>query len=82
MGLKKLGEKIAEYKERLEHGKASQIKPNHVEKTLEKLRKRSGELEAEIATTENPDKKVRLKKKLEIAIQQIERAEWLLNEIE
>ena len=74
MGLKKLGEKIAEYKDRLEHGKASEIKPSHVEKKLEKLRKKSRELEAETATTQNPDKKVRLEKKLEVTCQQIERA--------
>ena len=81
MGLKKLAEKVAEYKERLERGKANKIKPSHVRKILEKLRKKSAELEAEIATTKNPDKKARLEKKLGIASHQIERAEWLLAEI-
>lgn len=82
MGLKRLAEKIANYKERLEQGKASQIKPGHVEKMLEKLRKKHSELKAEIETTKNADKKIRLKKKLSIASQQIKRAECLLKEVE
>ncbi len=81
MGLKRLAEKVAEYDERLERGKASQIKPSHVTKVLEKLRKKRAELEAEIATTKSADKKDRLKRKLGIACEQIERAEWLLGEI-
>ncbi len=81
MGLKRFSEKVAEYNERLESGKASKIKPSHVRNILEKLRKKSAELEAEIATTKKADKKVRLKRKLGIANEQIERAEWLLGEI-
>ena len=81
MGLKRLAEKVAEYNERLERGKASKIKASHVRNILEKLRKKSAELEAEIATTKNDDKKERLKRKLGIANEQIERAEWLLGEI-
>ncbi len=81
MGLKRLAEKVAEYNERLERGKASKIKASHVRNILDKLRKKSAELEAEIATTKNDDKKERLKRKLGIANEQIERAEWLLGEI-
>ncbi len=81
MGLKKLAEKVAEYNERLESGKASKIKPSHVEKVLEKLRKKSFELEAEIASAHSPEKRARLEKKLSVARAQIERAEWLLNEL-
>jgi hypothetical protein len=53
-----------------------------VEKVLAKLRKKSDELEADIASTNSDDKKARLKKKLGVAKAQIERAEWLLKEIE
>lgn len=82
MGLKKLAEKVAEYNGRLERGTASKIKPSHVEKVLEKLRKKSADLESEISAAKKPDKKARLEKKLAIATQQIERAEWLLKEIQ
>lgn len=81
MGLKKLAAKVAEYNERLESGKASKIKPSHVEMVLEKLRKKSGELEGEIASARSPEKRARLEKKLGVARTQIERAEWLLNEL-
>ena len=81
MGLKTLAEKVAEYNERLARGKASKIKPSHVKKVLEKLRKKRDELEAEIATARNADQKDRLNRKLGIASEQIERAEWLLGEI-
>ena len=64
MGLKKLAEKVADYNERLRSGKASKIKPGHVEKVLEKLRKKSVELEAELAATHAPEKRVRLERKL------------------
>ena len=81
MGLKKLAEKVAEYKERLESGKANKIKPGNVEKVLEKLHKKSIELEAEIASANSPEKRARLEKKLQVARSQEERAEWLLKEI-
>ena len=78
MGLKKLAAKVQEYNGRLESGKASKIKPSHVEAVLQKLRAKSQELEAEIATTTSADKKARLEGKLGIARTHIERAEWLL----
>lgn len=81
MGLTKLAEKVADYNERLERGKVSEIKPSHVEKVLEKLRKKSADLEVEITSTTNADKKSRLKRKLGIAREHIERAEWLLKKI-
>ena len=82
MGLKKLAAKVAEYKERLESGKANKIKPGHVEKVLEKLRKKSIELEAEIASAHSFEKRARLEKKLKVARSQEERAEWLLKELD
>lgn len=81
MGLKKLAAKVAEYNERLRSGKASKIKPGHVEKVREKLRKKSVELEAEIASAHSPEKRARLQRKLEVARAQEERADWLLKEL-
>ncbi len=81
MGLRKLAAKVGEYRARLESGKASRIEPSHVEKTLRKLRKKTVELEAEIASAASPEKKDRLKRKLGIARAHVERAEWLLREI-
>ena len=81
MDLKKLTAKVVEYNERLEGGKASKIEPSHVKKILDKLRKKSAELEAEIASANSGDKKERLEKKLVVAQTHIERAEWLLKEL-
>lgn len=81
MGLKKLAEKLADYNERLENGKASKIEPDHVEKVLKKLQSKSAEIEAEIASTSSPERRARLAKKLEVARTQEERAEWLLREL-
>jgi len=81
MGLKKLAAKVIDYNERLENGQASEIKPLHVEKVLEKLRSKSTELEVEIASAKSADKKTRLESKLQIARTHIERAEWLLKEL-
>lgn len=81
MGLKKLAAKVAEYQDRLENGKASRIKPGHVEKVLGKLRKKSAEIEAEIGTAHTPDQRARLERKLEVARAQEARAEWLLKEL-
>ncbi len=82
MGLKKLAEKLSDYKARLERGKAKKIKPDHVQKVLEKLRKKSSELEAEIALEDKEEKKARLRRKLSVAREHMERAEWLLTQIE
>ena len=82
MGLKNLAAKLVDYNERLSSGKASKIKPRHVEKVLQKLRAKSTELEAEIASAKSADKKDRLADKLQIARTHIERAEWLMKELE
>jgi len=81
MGLKKLAAKVEEYNSRLESGKASKIKPSHVEAVLQKLRSKLTKLETEIATATSADKKARLEGKLAIAQTHIERAEWLLKEL-
>lgn len=82
MKLRKLAEKMADYNRRLETGQASKIKPDHVERVLDKLRRKAADLESEIASTEDPERKARLIGKLGIAGEHIERAEWLLREIE
>ncbi|MFP7673938.1 hypothetical protein ACG74X_11360 [Marivita sp. S0852] len=81
MGLKKLAAKVVEYNERLESGKASKIKPDHVASVLAKLRKKADELEAKIALTQSTEKKARLERKLGVARTHVARAEWLLKEI-
>lgn len=81
MGLKKLAAKVEDYNARLESGKASKIKPSHVEQVLQKLRVKAGDLETEIATAPSADKKARLEGKLAIARTHIDRAEWLLKEL-
>lgn len=82
MGLKKLAEKVADYNERLERGAVNKIKPSHVRKVLEKLNRKAAELEEDIASAESEEKKARLAVKRDVARQHIERAEWLLKEIE
>lgn len=81
MGLKKLAAKVTDYNDRFERGKASKIKPRHVQHVLDKLRQKAAELEADIASTKNSDKKSRLKRKLGIAREHMKRADWLLNEV-
>ncbi len=80
MGLKKLAAKVDDYNERLERGKANKIKPDHVRKVLEKLRRKMAELESEIESTKNSNKKSRLKRKLGVAHEHKKRAKWLLGE--
>lgn len=82
MGLKKLIEKVADYNERLQRGKASKIKPSDVQKVLTKLHKKKDELEVEITSSKRADKTERLKTKLGIVTEQIKRAEWLVAEID
>lgn len=82
MGLKNLAAKVVEYNERLEGGKASKIKPDHVEKVLGKLRKKEAELSAEMDIAVSDDRRDRLERKRQVARTHIERAEWLLAELQ
>ncbi|SMX48111.1 hypothetical protein [Maliponia aquimaris] len=81
MGLKKLAAKLADYRARLEGGKASEIKPDHVRKVLEKLRRKQADLEAKMEKADGDEDRERLTRKLEVAQQQIRHAEWLLENI-
>jgi hypothetical protein len=73
MGLKKLAAKVANYNDRLDSGKASKIKPDHVRKVLKKLRKKEGSLSEELADARDDEAKARLERKLEVAREHIAR---------
>jgi len=81
MGLKKLARKVAEYQERLATGHASKIEPEHVDKVLGKLRRKEAELSAKLASETDEAERDDLERKLSVARQHIERAEWLQREI-
>ncbi|RBI83993.1 hypothetical protein DRV85_13310 [Rhodosalinus halophilus] len=81
MGLKKLAEKVAEYQQRLEAGKAQRIAPEHVEKVLDKLRRKEADLLARIAAEPDAEERADLDRKLRVAREHISRAEWLLREV-
>ena len=82
MGLGKIAEKLDKYYRRFEGGKAAKIKPSHVEKAIAKLQTKQASLLQELNDTEKTSKKSRIENKLETAREQIERAEWLLGQIE
>ena len=82
MDSKKLDGKLLEYKERLESGKAAQIKLPHLVKVLDKLLAKEAELEADLAKAKTEQKRSRLERKLVVAREQIARAKWLMNEID
>jgi hypothetical protein len=81
MGLRKLAQKVADYQKRLEAGKARTIEPEHVEKVLDKLRRKEAELLARIVTEADPEARADLDRKLRVAREHIERAKWLLAEM-
>lgn len=82
MALKKTIEKLNDYQTRLKDKKAYLIKPSHVIRIIEKLKAKDRALVEDIAATHKPDKKVRLEEKRKVVHAQLERAEWLLQEIE
>ena len=81
MGLEKITEKLDKYFSRLERGKATKIKPAHVEKMIAKLHTKQELLKDEARQAEKPSKKNRLENKLSTVHKQIERAEWLLEKV-
>ena len=81
MGLRKLARKVADYQERVAAGKARTIGPEHVEKVLDKLRLKEAELLARIVTEADPEERADLDRKLRVAREHIERANWLLSEV-
>ena len=81
MGIKKCSEKLNEYFERLDNKKADRIKKSHVEKVIRKLEAKRDQLTADRDSASKPSKKERLQSKINVANEQIERANWLLKEI-
>lgn len=81
MGLESTTEKLDKYFRRLEKGKVQKIKPDHVEKVIGKLEAKAVLLQSEIDAADKSDKKLRLKRKLELVREQQERARWLQAEI-
>lgn len=81
MPLTKAIEKLKKYYGRLEAGKAKKIKPGHVAKVIDKLLENERRLLEQIATTRKASKKKRLEEKLATTRKQLERAQWLLDEI-
>lgn len=82
MGLKKLAAKLQDYDKRLANGNAFKIKPAHVEKILKKLRKKEAELDDDLSHKHSADKRQRLERKRGVAREQIDRAQWLLDQID
>lgn len=81
MPLTKAIEKLKKYYGRLEAGKAKKIKPSHVAKVIDRLLENERSLLEQIATTKKASKKTRLEQKLATTRKQLERAQWLLDEI-
>ncbi len=81
MGVRKFVEKINDYQQRLENKTAKKIKKSDVEKVMRKHEAKRDELEAELKSASKKSKRERLKTKLKVVDEQIERATWLLNEI-
>lgn len=81
MGLKKSTEKLNNYFGRLRQEKTQKIKPSHVEKVLTKLRAKESDLLEEIEKSHKESKTERLKSKLRVVREQINRGEWLMQEI-
>ncbi|WP_136440671.1 hypothetical protein [Pacificoceanicola onchidii] len=82
MGLENAVEKLDKYFKRLEKGKAQKIKPDHVQKVRRKLEAKAQRLTLEIADTPKDDKKTRLRQKLALVHEQLERAAWLQDRID
>ncbi len=82
MGVKKYTEKLNDYYARLDQNKAKKIKKSHVEKVMRKLEAKRLQLLDDLSSTEKPSKTERLTTKLKVADEQIERAHWLLEQIE
>lgn len=81
MPIKDTAEKLEKYQERLRAGKAAKIRPEHVEKILEKLAAKQAEIAAELAGATKQGKRERLEHKLETVEELIEKARWLASQV-
>jgi uncharacterized protein YaiL (DUF2058 family) len=82
MGLGKSIEKLNDYYDRLEQGKAEKIKAAHVEKVIAKLENKKKALKTDLAESSKENKKKRLTSKLSTVSEQLERARWLLKKVQ
>ena len=81
MPIKETAEKLERYQERLRTGKAEKIRPQHVEKILEKLTSKEAEIAAELTETTKQGKRDRLEHKLATVRELIEKARWLASQV-
>ena len=78
MKIAKTLRKLEKYQQRLEDGRADQIKPKHVQLMIEKLTTKETELVVEVGEATKPGKRERLNAKLATIRERIEEAQWLL----
>ncbi|WP_204115415.1 hypothetical protein [Shimia biformata] len=81
MGLKKNTEKLDRYYARLDRDEVDRIKPAHVEEVIRRLLHREEKLLSELDSATKPDKRDRLAAKLKVVREQIDRGNWLLDEV-
>lgn len=81
MGLKKLAAKLAEYQERVASGDARKIEPEHVQQVLDKLRRKEADILSRLVAETNEAEREDLERRLQVAREHIERAEWLRREL-
>jgi len=81
MGLEKTVQKLDKYLNRLSKGKAKKIKPADLAKVERKLLAKKHMISAELVECQKPSKLTRLKRKMAIVDQQLERAAWLRDQL-
>lgn len=81
MALSDHAERLAEYRARLEDGRADRIEPAHVERVIAKLRAKQASLLARLATASAQGERERLQRKLAKAEALIEQACWLREQL-
>jgi hypothetical protein len=75
-------EKLKDYYERFRKGKVDKIRLKHVDRVLAKLRSKRASLKIELKDAKKQEKRQRLTRKLSVLKFQIDRGEWLRNQIE
>lgn len=81
MALADHAEKLAEYRARLEAGRADRIEPAHVERVIAKLEAKRASLADRLAAASAQSERERLQRKLAKAEALIEQAHWLRDRI-
>ena len=81
MKLRRSAEKLDDYRKRLEKGKVAKIKPAHVEHIINKLNAKRTKVARALEGADNKKKRERFTRKLAVVDEQLERAQWLENEV-